>query len=129
MASSIEARVPFLDPRLVEFCLALDPEEKLKDGLVKSVLRRAMRGTVPDEVLDRRDKMGFLTAEPAWATGEHAERFRSELEQAIEALGGMITTALLDQFDEVVAGRRTFDFRYWRVISAARWVKVFSVKV
>ena len=52
MASSIEARVPFLDPRLVEFCLALDPEEKLKDGLVKSVLRRAMRGTVPDEVLD-----------------------------------------------------------------------------
>jgi asparagine synthase (glutamine-hydrolysing) len=88
-----------------------------------------MRGTVPDLVLDRRDKMGFLTAEPAWVRSAHSQQFRDALEDAVEALGAVLHPAILDQFDEVVAGRRPFDQRYWRALSAGRWASVFSVKV
>lgn len=129
MAFSVEARVPFLDYRVVEFVLALPDAEKLSGGVSKAVLRKAMRGTVPDLVLDRRDKMGFLTAEPAWVRSAHSQQFRDALEDAVEALGAVLHPAILDQFDEVVAGRRPFDQRYWRALSAGRWASVFSVKV
>lgn len=52
MAWGLEARVPFLDHELVEFCGRIPPELKLADG-GKGVLKRASRGVVPDEVIDR----------------------------------------------------------------------------
>jgi asparagine synthase (glutamine-hydrolysing) len=67
MAHSLEERVPFLTPRLAEFVLAL-PEEYLlaADGSSKAVFRAAMRGIVPDEILDRVDKVGFEVPIQAW---------------------------------------------------------------
>ncbi|HJV74591.1 MAG TPA: asparagine synthase (glutamine-hydrolyzing), partial [Noviherbaspirillum sp.] len=62
MAFSVEARVPFLDYRIVEHCLNLPDGAKLGNGISKAVLRKSMRGIVPDLILDRRDKMGFVTA-------------------------------------------------------------------
>ncbi|MCM3688557.1 N-acetylglutaminylglutamine amidotransferase [Kocuria rosea] len=53
MAWGLEARVPFLDHELVEFAGRIPPELKLADG-GKGVLKRAARGVVPDEVIDRR---------------------------------------------------------------------------
>ena len=62
MAHSVENRVPFLSIPLAEKVLSL-PEEYLISpiGETKSVLKAAMRGIVPDELLDRRDKVGFET--------------------------------------------------------------------
>lgn len=67
MAFSIESRVPFLTTPLVEFCLGL-PDEFLisKDGTSKAVFRAAMRGIVPDAILDRKDKIGFEAPEAQW---------------------------------------------------------------
>jgi asparagine synthase (glutamine-hydrolysing) len=67
MAHSVESRMPFLDTSMVEFCLSL-PEAYLlaADGTTKAVFRAAMRGIVPDAILDRRDKVGFVTPEHAW---------------------------------------------------------------
>lgn len=59
MAHSVESRVPFLDPRLVEFCLDLPTEFKVKGGDLKRLLRSAMRGEVPERILQRRSKLGF----------------------------------------------------------------------
>ena len=50
---SIEVRHPFMDKRLVEFCLALPREQKIKNGWTKIVLRRAMAGILPDEIIWR----------------------------------------------------------------------------
>lgn len=129
MAHSIEARVPFLDYRVVEAGVGLPDTEKVGRGVSKSVVRRAMKGIVPDVVLDRRDKMGFLTAEPLWVRRDMAPQFRAELEAAVQALPGVFAPALVEQFDEVVAGTRPFDFRYWRAIIVGRWARVFNVKV
>src|SRR5262249_27919379 len=68
MAFSIESRVPFLTPRLAAFAYA-QPSANLVDARAtsKAVLRQAMRGLVPDAILDRRDKIGFATPDRLWA--------------------------------------------------------------
>jgi asparagine synthase (glutamine-hydrolysing) len=67
MAFSIESRVPFLSPELVNFVLSLpEPYIIAPDGTSKAVFRRAMRGIVPDPILDRQDKIGFATPEHTW---------------------------------------------------------------
>jgi asparagine synthase (glutamine-hydrolysing) len=67
MAYSIESRVPFLTPELVDFTLSL-PEDYLisPSGQSKAVFRQAMRGIVPDPILDRKDKIGFATPQQSW---------------------------------------------------------------
>ncbi|HEY4694595.1 MAG TPA: asparagine synthase (glutamine-hydrolyzing) [Candidatus Nanoarchaeia archaeon] len=66
MAFSIEARVPFLDYRLVEFVFSLPNDQKIKDARTKAVLRNAMHGIIPEKVEGRLDKIGFTTPEDLW---------------------------------------------------------------
>ncbi len=56
---SIENRSPFLDRRLFEACASVPTRHLVQDGKAKAVLREAMRGIVPDEILDNRRKVGF----------------------------------------------------------------------
>ncbi|MHC4429216.1 MAG: asparagine synthase (glutamine-hydrolyzing) [Planctomycetota bacterium] len=59
MSESIENRSPFLDRRLFELCQRIPTTYLVRDGFAKAVLRDAMRGIVPDPVLDERRKVGF----------------------------------------------------------------------
>jgi asparagine synthase (glutamine-hydrolysing) len=128
MAFSIEARVPFLDYRVVEFGIGLNDRDKVDRGIAKVALRRAMRGIVPGPVLDRRDKMGFVTAEQKWLQRDVTDRFREELALAVTAMPSLVSPRIVEMFEEVVVGKRKFDFRYWRVITAARWVRLFAIQ-
>jgi asparagine synthase (glutamine-hydrolysing) len=58
MGVSLEGRVPFLDHKFVELALSIPAELKIRDGQVKRVLKRAVRGVIPDELIDR-PKQGF----------------------------------------------------------------------
>jgi len=66
MAFGIEARVPYLDYRLIEFTAGLPDRLRVDGGWAKVALRRAMRGRVPEAIIRRRDKMGFATPERSW---------------------------------------------------------------
>ena len=128
MAFSVEARVPFLDYRFVELALGLPDEAKVGGGVSKRVLRQAMRGTVPDRVLDRKDKMGFVTSEALWVTRQVPQRMKQLLEEATMALDGIVVPdSLLQQLDSMCAGRRPYDHRIWRVIVAGRWMRRFGL--
>jgi asparagine synthase (glutamine-hydrolysing) len=70
MAFSVEARVPFLDYRIVEFAYNLPLECLIKDGVTKIILRNAMKGLLPEEVRVRKDKMGFVTPERVWMSSQ-----------------------------------------------------------
>lgn len=70
MAHSIEARLPFLDYRLVSFAFSLPPEWKLRGSSNKYVLREAMRGRIPESVRARPEKMGFPTSSARWLANE-----------------------------------------------------------
>jgi asparagine synthase (glutamine-hydrolysing) len=66
MAFSIEARLPFLDYRLVQFAFGEASRWRIRQGWTKWILREAMRGIVPDEILWRKDKVAFETPEEEW---------------------------------------------------------------
>ena len=58
MANSIEARVPFLDHKFVEYCFSHNTEEFMKNGENKAMLRQAMKKILPSSVLSRKSKSG-----------------------------------------------------------------------
>jgi len=66
MAHSREVRLPFLDRRVAEFALSLPAQFLYRAGVTKAVLREAVRGVVPAQILARRDKVGFEPPEAAW---------------------------------------------------------------
>lgn len=120
MRFSVESRVPFLTTDLSDFMLSL-PEEYLVSpgGETKHLLRSALRGIVPAEVLDRRDKIGFATPEQQWLMGM-ADTLRPWLEEDL-GLPFLDQTKLLEHFDAVVAGRRAYTWQVWRWVNFARW--------
>jgi asparagine synthase (glutamine-hydrolysing) len=66
MAFSVESRTPFMDYRLMEFTLGLPERLVYRNNQRKYILREASRNIVPAEILDRKDKMGFVSAEERW---------------------------------------------------------------
>ena len=122
MAWSIESRVPFLTPALAEFHLAL-PEEYLisPDGVTKHVFREAMRGIVPDTILDRRDKIGFATPEKRWLQ-ELGPWIESVLTpDRLSRVPALNASAVGREWRAVLAGQRKFDWRVWRWVNLVRW--------
>jgi asparagine synthase (glutamine-hydrolysing) len=122
MAHSVEARVPFLDYRVIEFALGLPDAFKIGAGTTKRVLREAMRQIVPASVLERRDKLGFVTAEAVWMRQRAPQEFRRRLVFAIEASGGVLGRQALSDFDAVLAGGRPFSYLPWRMICFGDWM-------
>lgn len=129
MAHSIEARVPFLDHRLVEFALGLPDAYKLHRGVTKRVLREALRGVLPEAIRGRMSKLGFATPEEYWVRQQAPAWFAAAMDDAIDASDGVLRPSARNYFDEVINGRRSFDFSIWRMISFARWLRRFDVKV
>lgn len=126
MAHGVEARVPFLDHRLVEFCLGLPEEHKLADGWTKRVLREGMRGRLPESVRLRRDKLGFATAEEVWMQ-QQPDVFLRLVDEAISASGGILTPAARTKAERMLTGQEPFRFYVWRVISFGAWLRRFDV--
>jgi asparagine synthase (glutamine-hydrolysing) len=126
MRFSVESRVPFLTIPTADLLLSL-PEEYLisNSGETKSVFRAAMRGIVPDQILNRKDKIGFETPEDVWLI-EMAPTLRKWLEDA-DGMEFLNKKELLSEFDLVMAGKKTFTWQIWRWINFVRWHKnVFS---
>ena len=129
MAFSIESRTPFLTPALVTFVSSL-PEEYLiaADGTSKAVFRHAMRGIVPDVILDRQDKIGFATPESHWLRALRpwaAKVLQSETARTIPALH---LEVVQQQWQSVLAGRLAFDSRVWRWLNVICWAQRLGVR-
>jgi asparagine synthase (glutamine-hydrolysing) len=127
MAHGVESRVPFLDYRLVEFALGLPEEYKLRRGMTKRVLREAMRGTLPELVRGRIDKLGFATPEEVWVRQQAPDLFRAAMASAVDSSRGLIRPVALTDLEDVIAGRRSFSFLPWRLISFGAWMERFGV--
>jgi len=130
MGFSIESRVPFLTPALAKFILALPDDHIIaRDGTSKAVFRQAMRGIVPDAVLDRRDKIGFPTPEKNWLFTMHqriGRVLKSDVAMQMRALNSGV---IQREWDNVLQGSRQFDARVWRWVNLILWAQKFSVTV
>lgn len=128
MAHSIEARVPFLDHRLVEFVVGLPSEYLISQGMTKRVLRAAMKGVLPEVVRQRVDKIGFATAEETWLRGEPSAVVLDLVRRAVDLSGGAVSPGALRRAVGILDGSRRFDQSLWRLISLGAWLDRFDVK-
>ena len=121
MASSVEARVPFLDHALVEFTMRLPTDLKIRGGRTKSLLKKAMAGLLPDEIIHR-PKQGFGAPVKEWLRGElYGPAFSGVMHSR------MREENLLD-YDHVErlflahrAGSRDHSWHLWTLYNLSRW--------
>jgi asparagine synthase (glutamine-hydrolysing) len=126
MAHSIEARVPFLDHRLVELAYSLDGAQLVARGETKAVLRRALADLLPPAVRERRDKLGFVTPEARFmreALGElAAETFASP---AFAARGLVDPSAAGERLRRHRSGDVRAGMELWRALNVELWARAF----
>jgi asparagine synthase (glutamine-hydrolysing) len=126
MAASVEARVPFLDYRFVEFIFSLDDSFKLARGRTKVVLRDAMAGIVPAEVLSRTDKMGFVTPEDLWFRDELRDFAYDVISSASFGSRGLVDQKqALALFERHERGEVNVAGTLWRWINLELWMRQF----
>lgn len=126
MAFSIEARVPFLSREMVELALAIPVEEKIERGVLKQVLRRAMRGVTPDAILDRRDKVGFGTPIVAWMHGGLSAWWRDLLgSKSFTDRGCFAPKAIPALIKRLEAGDGEAARAIWRVALVEQWARMY----
>ncbi|KPF76290.1 asparagine synthase [Blastomonas sp. AAP25] len=105
MAVSLEAREPLLDYRLIEFAATLPDAMRVRGGQGKWLMKRAMRGTLPDDILYR-PKMGFVSPIAQWFRGPLVEQARAIASGSALARSGWFNTARLSEVAEAhIAGR------------------------
>lgn len=128
MAHSIESRVPFLTTDLAEFVFSLPDDHLLSnDGLTKAVFRRAMKGIIPDAILNRRDKIGFSVPEGEWIleVGDWVEDvLTSEQARTVPALRHQV---LEKEWRGVREKRLAFRRHIWRWVNLLEWARDFDV--
>jgi len=126
MRFSIESRVPFLTVELADLLLSL-PEHYLisERGETKSVFRAALRGIVPDEILDRRDKVGFATPQNEWLAAM-APTLRGWLEDS-DGIPFINREELLKSFDVAIGDRANLGWQVWRWVNYVRWFRQIGI--
>lgn len=114
MGVSLEARVPFLDHNVVDFAFSLPEALKTRNNELKHVLKRSVRGLIPDELIDRK-KQGFGVPVHEWFVGKLGDFTRRELKHFCD------TTDILD-YSKV---REMMDLKLgsklWFLLNLALW--------
>jgi len=125
MAHSVEGRVPFLDNDLVDTVARMPSEFKLRDGQSKIVLRRAMRGLLPDETLSRR-KQGFTPPDQSWYKLSANGYIRDLILSPRAVARGYFEPSYLEKIlDDHVNDRRNNRFLIWSLMSFEWWNRLF----
>jgi asparagine synthase (glutamine-hydrolysing) len=117
MAHSIEARLPFLDFRLVELLAGFPLEQKIYHGWTKYVLRQGLRGILPERIRQRKSKLGFATPEDTWFRQTLHAQIQETFARAEFLPNYVDCTALLERYKRYLSGRSIdtseFFFRFF----------------
>jgi asparagine synthase (glutamine-hydrolysing) len=124
MAASIESRVPFLDHKLVEFTAKMPERMKLRGKTTKWVLREAMKGILPDEILNR-PKMGFPVPVGGWFRNEFRHIVDEYVlgERAMER--GIFSAEYIKQLVAAHNAGENHDERLWALVNFEIWHRRF----
>jgi asparagine synthase (glutamine-hydrolysing) len=127
MAASIEARLPFLDAKLVEFVSRLPDHYRVRGMRTKSILRQAMKNVLPAEILTR-PKVGFRVPTNEWFRGE----WRHAIMDALAAPNSLTRTfldrgAMSKLLGEHIEGRRNHEKLIWSLFTLEIFQREFKL--
>ena len=126
MASSVEVRVPFLDWELAEWVACnVPPSLKLHKGTTKHILREAMRGMLPPEVLEQK-KAGFGAPADYWLAEDLREMVDDLLsERRLRERGLFRPASVRRLIDEQRGGREDWSLQIWQFLTLELWIQTF----
>jgi asparagine synthase (glutamine-hydrolysing) len=125
MASSLEARVPLLDHKLVEFAVGLPSKLKLRDGTGKWLLRRVCSRMVPNRVLEK-PKKGFSLPVSRWFHTTLRHRVEKLLEPGEQLREYLDVAAVRRIVREHLGGRRDHGGTLWRLVVLSVWLDLLD---
>jgi asparagine synthase (glutamine-hydrolysing) len=124
---SIEARVPFLDYRLVEKTLATSGDMIIRNGITKHPLRQSMLGILPEKIRIRKDKIGFETPQDEWFRKPEWNKLISDiLNSKSFARRGIINPELAKALhNDHIKGRRDSSKEMWKWVHLELWFREY----
>jgi asparagine synthase (glutamine-hydrolysing) len=121
MATSVEARVPFLDHKLVEYALSLPRALKVEGKSGKHILKRALEEILPRDLLYK-PKRGFGAPVEGWFRGTHSSQLESQVMNSALRRRGFFDYEFISQlFDEHRRGTRNWGFHLWTLLNLSLW--------
>jgi asparagine synthase (glutamine-hydrolysing) len=125
MAVSLEARAPLLDHKLIEFVSRIPARLKMRGFEAKYILKRAVKGLVPDEVLSR-PKQGFGVPIERWINDQLHDRIRETLREPRTRERGYVDPRYVEVLlDEHTRGRRDHSTGLWALLMLELWHRNF----
>jgi len=120
MGVSLEGRVPFLDHKVVELAMSIPEAVKTRNGNLKHILKKSVRGLIPDELIDRK-KQGFGIPIHEWFVDRLGKRATSEIKEFADKTD-IINFSFLEKFK----GRRKAALSWYLLNLALWWKKYFN---
>lgn len=121
MANSLEARVPFLDHKLVEFAMTIPRHMKYRNGETKWILKEALKGVIPDRILHRK-KQGFGVPINAWMMNQLGsfveDRLLNSSLRRRELFDYDFIKRLMHQHN---TGKVNYSFYLWSLLNVSLW--------
>lgn len=127
MAFSVESRVPFVDHRLVEYSFSLPSDQKVRNGVTKYIYRNAMKGVLPEIIRNRKSKLGFVTAEPFWLSGELKDLFIDTFENNNDLSMFIDMKFIKSEFYKFQNDKKHFNTLFWRTFNFIKWYNIYNV--
>jgi asparagine synthase (glutamine-hydrolysing) len=122
MAHGLEARVPLLDHRIVEFAATIPADIKFKGGQMKHFLKSTYAADLPEELKERRDKMGFPVPLKEWFSGELKDYVKDVFStQKSRERPYLDSDAILANFENA----EQFSRKVWGFLSIELWHQLF----
>lgn len=126
MANSVEARVPLLDVELIQFAFTIPPQLKIKNGQEKYILRKAVQGLLPREILQR-PKLGFGTTVGQWLQDDLREIVLQMIHEGPLLKDTLKNDARLQLIRNLNKKVRESPFEIWTLFAAELWYDTFFV--
>jgi len=128
MAHSIEARVPYVDRRIVEFAFGLPDDYKIGDGRRKRILRVLAAHYLPKAIVTRVDKIGFGAPIEQWMRANFRAELASLSNGAVFGHSDLVDRLRLRSYiDDFRSGRHHAASTVWRLYAVDTWARVYAV--